>query len=419
MKKKLRSSIWICLLVLAWGCSGNQDHVHSDVYTCPMHPTVTSDRPGTCPVCGMDLVRKARPGEELAMTDEIVATLKAPNEQVLSNIRTVRGEYTTQPVRVTAQGVAIYDTRRSYLISSRVAGRLERLYLRYEYQPVRKGQKVAEIYSPELVAAQRELIQLLGAGGNAEQVESAKQRLSLLGATDAQIEGIVQSRNAISAFPVVSPYDGFVIATVDEPAPTQPSRGSTASAMNSPMGAAPTMSSSATEANAGWLREGEYVSAGQTLFRIVDARALRIELSLPAALFERVRVNDKVALTIEGTRHETTIDLVQPFFEEGEDFVKVRVDARGINHLMAGQWINAIVEAGSLEGMWLPAEAVLDQGMEQLVFVKSRGVFRPKAVVGIRLDGKVQIKAGLASGDDVAANARFLVDSESFIKTMR
>src|SRR5215204_7643583 len=83
----------VTLLVLA-SCGSGGDHAeHADTYTCPMHPTVISDRPGTCPVCGMDLVRKARAGEEVEITEELSRLLKSPNETVIASIKTIKGEY--------------------------------------------------------------------------------------------------------------------------------------------------------------------------------------------------------------------------------------------------------------------------------------------------------------------------------------
>ena len=143
---------WILMLI---ACT-NPDTAHEhDTYTCPMHPTVISDRPGTCPVCGMDLVRKYRPGEEVEITEDLSRLIKSPNETVVSSIRSVRGKYKSIPVVVPAQGVVTYDTRNIFTISARVSGRLENVYLKYTFQKINKGDKVAEIYSPELIAAQR------------------------------------------------------------------------------------------------------------------------------------------------------------------------------------------------------------------------------------------------------------------------
>ena len=145
----------ILILTVAACVDKSSSHEH-DTYTCPMHPTVISDKQGTCPVCGMDLVRKARPGEEIKITEDLARLIKSPNETVVSSIRTIKGEFKSMPVSVEAQGLVTYDTRNIYTIPARTGGRLEKVFLKYTFQPVRKGQKVAEIYSPELSTAQRE-----------------------------------------------------------------------------------------------------------------------------------------------------------------------------------------------------------------------------------------------------------------------
>src|SRR5688572_19609479 len=152
----------IMVFALVASCNKSGQHAeHADTYTCPMQPTVISNRPSTCPVCGMDVVRKARAGEEVEITEDLSKLLKSPNEAVIASIKTIKGEYKSMPVSTEAQGVVTYDTRNIYTIPTRIGGRLEKVFLKYTFQQVRKGQKVAEIYSPELLTAQRELIFLL------------------------------------------------------------------------------------------------------------------------------------------------------------------------------------------------------------------------------------------------------------------
>src|SRR5687767_3284996 len=185
MKKNLKNNSIIlaivALLTLA-SCGAGGNHVeHADTYTCPMHPTVVSDRPSTCPVCGMDLVRKARSGEEVEITEDLAKVLKSPNEIVIASIKTIKAEYKSVPSSVEAQGLVTYDTRNIFTIPSRVGGRLEKIYLKYEFQPVSKGQKIAEIYSPELITAQRELLFLVeNDAENKSLLDGAKNKLGLL-----------------------------------------------------------------------------------------------------------------------------------------------------------------------------------------------------------------------------------------------
>src|SRR5688572_26203982 len=142
MKKNWKNSIhciFFSFLLFASCSNKDGDHAEHDVYTCPMHPTVISDKQGTCPVCGMDLVRKARPGEELEITKDLANVIKAPNQSVVSSVKTTKPVYKSVPLSVEAVGIVTYDTRRINTISARVSGRLEKIYLKYELQPARKG----------------------------------------------------------------------------------------------------------------------------------------------------------------------------------------------------------------------------------------------------------------------------------------
>ncbi len=104
-----------------------------------MHPQIVRDAPGSCPICGMDLVPMAM-GDDMPVDSALRPLLKATNEQVISDIPTVRPQTGTRIVTLSAQGKVAYDTRQQVSVASRVAGRIERVGIRYNFQPVRKGQ---------------------------------------------------------------------------------------------------------------------------------------------------------------------------------------------------------------------------------------------------------------------------------------
>src|SRR5262245_15142239 len=102
---------WVVLaFLLVMACTKEKKTADADQYTCPMHPTVISDKQGACPVCGMDLVRKAREGEEVKITPDLAKALTSPDQSVLASIRTVRGVYESRPVSIAAYGTVTYDT---------------------------------------------------------------------------------------------------------------------------------------------------------------------------------------------------------------------------------------------------------------------------------------------------------------------
>ncbi len=416
----------VLLVVIAIGCSLKESsHEHSDTYICPMHPTVVSDKPGVCPVCAMDLVRKARPGEEVKITEDLARLIKSPNEVVLSAIKTTKATYTSMPVSITVQGVVTYDTRNIFTIAARVGGRLEKVLLKYNYQPVRAGQKVAEIYSAELVNAQRELVYLVKKDPeNQVLLDAAKSKLLLLGASEKQIEEVVKNQEVSYTFSIYSPYQGFVI-TENQSAPSAPANGMIKpSSSSSGMGmggnetsAVSSTASGVTSSTSSFVREGSYVAAGQTLFRIVNTKSLWIEFNVPLRQASQIKTGDTLTWIERGTTRLLKIDFVEPFFAEGEDFIRLRSYYKGAD-VSVGQLVEASIQSESGESLWIPKAALLDLGNDQIVFLKERGLYKPKQVkAGMQTDEWIEIKGGLTSSDEVAVNAQYLIDSENFIKT--
>jgi membrane fusion protein, copper/silver efflux system len=437
MKKKLKDKLSIVhcplsivhcslliLLVMTFSCSTKDAaHDHAETYICPMHPTVISDKPGVCPVCGMDLVRKASAGEEVKITEELARLIKSPNEAVVASTKTVRGEFKSMEISMDLNGIVSYDTRNIYTIPSRTGGRIEKVFLRYNFQVVVKGQKVAEVYSPELVNAQRELIYLLqNDAGNSALIDASKNKLSLLGASEKQIESLMKSKEVVSTFSIYSPYSGYVIS--EGQVPVAPTINASNVASSGGMGMGGAVNSNNSISNDGntnssdiFVREGSYVSAGQTLFSLVNATSLWIEFNVPASQALPLKQGNALDLFLEEEKQKLKIDFIEPFTEEGLDFIKIRSYITG-SDLLIGQLVQGKISFVSNESLWLPKEAVVDLGIEQIVFVKERGQFKPKKVgVGIRSNGLIEIVTGIASSEEVAVNAQYLMDSESFVKT--
>jgi membrane fusion protein, copper/silver efflux system len=405
------------------------DHSHtSETYTCPMHPTVVKEKPGACPVCGMALVRKSKPGEDMKISEGLENILESPNEKVLSSVKTIKGAFKSVPVFMEVQGMVTYDTRKIYSIPARVGGRLEKIYLHYAYQPVTKGQKIADMYSPEIITAQRELLFLLeNDSENKTLIDAAKKKLQLLGLGADQISTLIQRKEADNSISIFSPYSGYLIT--DQPTSSTSSPGSSTTAspaeMNGMrMGSTPSPSSpvedqsSESNSSGALIHEGNYVSAGQTLFKVVNEEALRIELDLPANQGGFIKKGARLELDPgTGNVEEVFVDLIQPFFNEGQAFVKIRVYSKNKEDLHIGHLVKAKIKVPVSESLWVPRESVVDLGNEKIVFIKDNGVFRPKNVItGITSKGLTEIKSGLATSAEIAANAQYLVDSESFIK---
>ncbi|MBL7847324.1 MAG: efflux RND transporter periplasmic adaptor subunit [Cyclobacteriaceae bacterium] len=414
---KMMRVILVTLVILV-GCTNKEQSASGDQYTCPMHPTVVSDHQGTCPVCGMDLVRKAREGEEVKITEDLARLLQSPDETVVANVKTIRGEYRRMPLRVSAPGVVTYDPRFTHEVTVRVGGRLEKVSIHFPFQRVRVGQRLAEIYSPELLTAQKELLLLLSSDpSNTELINLATKKLLLLGATSDQVNELMRTKETNANFVITSPYDGYAFV---ESSTTSLEATPAAESMqeNDMAGGQVASSKNLPAARASMIHEGDYLARGGRLLSVVSLSALRLELNVPSGEAGEIKAGDSVAISLnQGPRISGKVDFVQPFFEEGTEFQKVRLYVRNAD-LRVGQLVDATIHRASEDRMWLPNEAVTDLGTDRIVFVKERGVFKPRKILtGLRSDGWVEILGGIASSDEVAAKAAYLVDSESFVKT--
>lgn len=372
------------------------------VYTCPMHPSVISDRPGACPVCGMELVPQGV-SHELVIDSSLAAILKPVNERVLANLQTITAQTGTRILSVPVQGVVSFDVRRQATIASRVAGRIEKMYVKYNYQPVQKGQLLFEIYSPDLAAAQRDLLFVARRDDDPSLLQKAKQRLLLLGMSQAQISQVLRSGQPLYRVPVYSNASGYIVA--------QNAAGD--------MGASPEAVSEAMRNTPLLIREGQYTGSGETLLTIYQSDNLNADFYLPVWLTAAVQKGQKVLFSALGSTEmmSKTISLIEPAQRADHPFAIGRVYL-GNSDLQPGQLLKgyiAIVRSGA---QWLPEKAVLSLGETSVVF-REEGPHRfvaHRVVTGIAADGLVEIKSDI-TGWQVAENASFLIDSESFIKT--
>ncbi|MBC9915571.1 efflux RND transporter periplasmic adaptor subunit [Chitinophaga varians] len=357
--------------------------------------------------------------------DSSITALTQPvNARVIATIPVIKATSGTRIHTAEVSGVITYDTRRQTSIASRVGGRIERLLIKYNYQPVSKGQLIMEIYSPDLAAAQREL--LLVAQQDGPLLSAARQRLQLLGMQPAQIDQVLKTGRILYRIPVYSNANGYILEQSGAAAPTAAAPAAAApagdgmSSMGGGGGSAPATATPAAPANTPvMLREGQYVSAGQSLFTIYQADNLVAEFSFPSTLAAKIKAQQRLLfypVHDKNAMQPGTIGLIEPVYRNGQNFTLARVYL-GAHHFRAGQLLTASIPLVYREGWWLPAKALYRSGNQSLVFRKTGGAFTPIAVeAGAIVADMVQITSNIADWE-VASNAAYLVDSESFIKT--
>jgi Cu(I)/Ag(I) efflux system membrane fusion protein len=442
----------IVLFCIVFSCNSNESHSKHDhtasakaVYTCPMDPEVLSDKPGSCPICKMDLVLKEPVGEEYTcpMHPEIIrdkpgscpickmdlvlkqpadsksidpveakevnleALLKPTNEFVVSNIPVTSPQKSVEQIEIEALGNIAYDTRQVGSISARVAGRIEKLYVRYRFQKITKGQHLMDIYSPELMTAQQNLLFLLrNDPDNTLFIEAATEKLRLLGLSDPQIKQLIQSGKPSLTVAIYSNYTGHV------------HEATSGSSMRPEPGAMKDISLLTEELP---LKEGMYIQKGESIFTVYNPDRAWAILSIYGENQGLVKVGNSVQITPEtapAKAFRASIDFIEPFFRKDSKTLTVRVYFDNSRlRIPIGSQVKATVFGNTKSAYWLPSAAVLSLGLDAVVFQKTQGGFKAlKIKTGITHQNYIQVLSGINRTDSVAINAQYLMDSESFIK---
>ncbi|WP_018616669.1 efflux RND transporter periplasmic adaptor subunit [Segetibacter koreensis] len=333
--------------------------------------------------------------------------LKPANTFVVSEIPVTTVKNTRQPIEVEALGSIAYDTRQVGTISARYSGRIERLYVQYRYQKVIKGQKIMDIYSPELMTAQQNLLFILkNDPDNIALIDEAKQRLLLLGLTPLQLQNIIKAGKPSLTITVYSNYTGHIHeATANAMAASTPTEMRDMSVTTEQLS----------------LKPGMYVQKGQSLFSVYNSNKVWAALSIYAETHMSVEVGDRVRIIPETAPDKEIwgkINFIEPFLEKGSKTLTARVYFNNASlQIPVGSQVKAAIYSNNKNAQWLPASAAVSLGRNKVVFIKQNGGFKAhKIVTNLSYGDKVQVVSGLTEKDTVAQNAQYLMDSESFIK---
>lgn len=411
MQKK--TLIPLLLVLLAFAVGGGWllwQHQHSvkttsqkaiqrrQLYTCSMHPFIIREKPGVCPICGMELIKKIDDSSGSSAQPISVDHLSlSPNQRVMANIATVEATMETLNKEINAVGIVQYDQSRQAKVTAWVAGRIERLNINSVGAIVSKGKPVAEVYSPDLVAAQQEYLLAIRSRNQLNNssftsiaqngeglVAAAKERLLLLGVKASQIEALERNGNPTMRLPVFSPFSGVVIEKM--------------------------------------VQQGQYVSVGEVLFNIADLSSIWVELEIYENESPYVHVGQQVEIRSQSLSQSSftgRISFIYPFLDPKTRTLKARVEMANPGIILKpDMFVNAIIKQPLDSSIVIPVTAVMDSGKRQVVWVESSpGMFESREVkVGQRNNDNVQILSGLNPGDKVAVSGGYLIDSESQLK---
>ena len=391
-------------------------HAHADtneveIWTCSMHPQIKLEEPGQCPICFMDLVPLESTGSEVSL-----------NQLKLSQTAMELAEIQTSPVQrhpaireVSLSGKVEYDETRVRKISSWISGRIEKLYINYTGMSVKKGDRLFEIYSPDLIAAQEELIQIKKAllksrdlGNQNYQkmkttLEKAREKLRLLGLNSDQIREIENQLQPFQTISIHSPTSGIVTAKQ--------------------------------------AIEGRYVNTGTIVYKVVDLSQVWIKLDAYESDLTWLQTGQEVNIRVEsypGKEFSGEISFIDPILNSKTRSVKVRVAVKNPDRkLKPGMFVRALVKAGlnnngqiiaaqhldhyqkmeqSNLPLVVPASSVLLTGKRAITYVRVPDTEEPtfefrEVELGPKAGEYYIVKSGLKAGEKVVTRGNFKIDS--------
>ena len=360
----------------------DHDHEGETTWTCSMHPQIRQEEPGQCPICGMDLIPLEGDAEVVADT-EIQMTEAAMK---IADVMTVTVQEQEPFKEIYLPGKVQADERRMSEITARFNGRIENLFINFTGQQVYKGQKLATIYSPELVTAQKELFEALKfRDTNPSFYQSAINKLKLWDLTDAQIEEIIDSGELKYQFDVLAPTSGTV-----------------------------------TTRN---VTVGDYVKEGESLFQIANLSKVWVMFDAYESDLPWISEGDEIQFAVQSLPKQaftSKVTFIDPVLNPNTRTASIRTEvANTDDKLKPAMLARGIIKSslpGLDEALLIPKSAVLWTGKRAIVYVKQPYATQPtfeyrEILLGPEAGGQYVVSGGLNAGEEVVANGVFKVDA--------
>jgi len=364
---------------------GTETQAEQTVWTCSMHPQIHKDEEGQCPICGMDLVPRntVQSDDEVVSPDEILMTQSAIK---LADIQTYKVVIGMPEKKTYLLGKAQADERKIAEITARFSGRIEKLFVNFTGQNVKRGQKLATIYSPELITAQKELMEAITFKiSNPSFYTAARSKLKLWDLSNKQIDNIEKNGKPILYFDILSPISGTV-----------------------------TMRHVAL---------GDYIKEGNALFQVVDLTKIWVLFDAYESDLPWLKIGDNVDFVFQslpGEKFDSKITFIDPFINPQTRTAKVRVELKNPKlKIKPEMFVDGIVNSEISEEMndiLIPKSAILWTGKRSIVYVKVPNRINPSfkmrsIVLGPDAGNYYVVKSGLKENEEIAANGVFKIDA--------
>ncbi|WP_034387920.1 efflux RND transporter periplasmic adaptor subunit [Hellea balneolensis] len=354
----------------------------STSYTCPMHPHYISEDPnGSCPICGMDLVpAKGAPTQDkaVAVSPEMIQTM---------GIRTALVGTSDFTQNQRAYGTVEPNTRLESMAASRLEGWINGLTVRAEGDIVRRGQRLYSIYTPDLIAAQKDYLASVQIG-NERRIASVRQRLKSKGMQESLIERLTETREVIERMPVYAETAGVVTELM--------------------------------------VRDGDYLKPGDPVVKLQAYDKVWVIASVPESDLPSMTIGKTATLTFESAPDAATIgevDYIYPTIDTKTRTAQVRISVdNSSGSLRPGAYADILFEAEPSETpstkLSVPSQAVLrDSRGAHVILALGDGRFEARDIkIGSSVSGRTQVLSGLSAGDRIVASGQFMLDSESNLR---
>jgi membrane fusion protein, copper/silver efflux system len=370
------------------------------LYRCPMHPAITSDHRGDCPICGMKLVlvdqaQRSTPGRETSAVPGMAAVTIDPSRQQLIGLRTAK--VSKGSVGGTWHTVARIESAPTHVRKTnvKVEGFVERVFVDFVGQSVRKGQPLFSIYSPAFLAAENEYLlalqtkESLAKGGAVTEsggslVTAARRRLELWDVPASEIARLTTTREPSKTLTLESPIAGVVTAKN--------------------------------------IVQGARLGPGEAPYEITDLSEVWVMADAYESDLASVHVGMKATLSLPSYPDRTfpgRVAFIDPLLDAKTRTLKVHLHFRNPKRELKPEMFGEVaLEGVKRDGLRVPADAVIRAGHENVVFLaRGEGRFEPRVVqLGSKTGDEVEVTGGLEPGQEVVTRANFLVDSESQLR---